>query len=110
MDVRDRDFRGYATGSAVETLAEVLAQREKTKRLLIAAACIFFAIAAIVVVFAPPSKQGLAYALGAALVVMALGAIGASQFIFKMPGATIDTRTGGGGRRIRALPEDQRRS
>jgi hypothetical protein len=74
--VNDGHFSGAATGQAVGLLAKVLLQREQTKKLLIGAACLFFIIASIVVViFAPPEKQGLAYVLGAALVVMALRAI-----------------------------------
>ena len=53
----------------------------------------FFVIAAIVIVFAPAGKEKLSYILGAALIVMALGAIGASQFRFKLPGIEVDTKT-----------------
>jgi hypothetical protein len=95
LDVRNGDFVGGASGrEAVELLGRVLAEREKTKRLLIGAACLFFLAGSLVVVFAPPSKQGLAYALGSALVVMALGAIGASRFSFKLPGVSVETNDG----------------
>ena len=94
MDVRDGDFQGGASGNvAVETLGQVLAEREKTKRLLIGAACLFFVIAALVIVFAPAEKQNLAYLLGAALMIMALGAIGASRFKFKIPGVIVETNS-----------------
>jgi len=91
MEVSDGGFNGKATGSAVDIFAKVLLQREQTKRLLIGAACLFFIVASLVVVFAPAAKQGLAYVLGAALVVMALGAIGAAQFKLKVPGISIET-------------------
>lgn len=94
MEVRDGDFEGGASGNkAVETLGLVLSEREKTKRLLISAACLFFIIAALVIVFAPTEKQNLAYLLGAALMIMALGAIGASRFKFKLPGITVETNS-----------------
>ena len=92
MNIQDGDFEGGASGrEAVETLGQVVSEREKTKRLLIGASCLFFIIAALVVVFAPTDKQNLAYALGAALVVMALGAIGASRFKLKLPGVSVET-------------------
>jgi heme A synthase len=90
---------------AVSALTSLLLQREKTKRLLIGAACVFFIVAALVVVFAPPEKQALAYALGAALVVVALGAIGASQFKFKLPGVVVET--GGADGEVKHTPSDQ---
>jgi drug/metabolite transporter (DMT)-like permease len=94
---------GLARGrEAVSALTSLLLQREKTKRLLIGAACVFFIVAALVVVFAPPEKQGLAYALGAALVVVALGAIGASQFKFKLPGVVVET--GGADGEVKHIP------
>jgi hypothetical protein len=72
----------------------IVREREKTKRLLIGAACLFFVVAALVVVFAPTGKENLAYILGAALVIMALGAIGAAHFRFKLLGGIdVDTRT-----------------
>lgn len=94
MDVRDGDFQGGASGNlAVETLGQVLAEKEKTKRLLIGAACLFFIIAALVIVFAPIEKQNLAYLLGAALMIIALGAIGATRSKIELPGVTIETNS-----------------
>ena len=94
MDIHDGDFKGGASGNvAVETLGQVLAEREKTKRLLISAACLFFVIAALVIVFAPAEKQNLAYLLGAALMIVALGAVGASRFKLKIPGVMVETNS-----------------
>jgi hypothetical protein len=109
LDVREPGFRGYATGKAVETLATVIGEREKTKRLLIGAACLLFIVAALVVIFAPPDKQGLAYALGGTLVVIALGAIGAAQFQVKLPGLSIQTHDGTEAGKIKSVPEHERR-
>ena len=75
-------FVGPAIGEgAVGALAHFFAERKKTKRLPIGAACLFFIVAALVIVFAPPGKQALAYALGSALVGVAIGAIGASRCV-----------------------------
>ena len=94
MNVEDRDFRGAASGNrAVEELGAIAREREKTKRVLIGAACIFVIVAALIMMFAPADKEKLGYIIGAALVVMALGAIGAAQFRFKAPGGIeVDTR------------------
>ncbi len=92
MHVEEPGFRGIAEGrEAIAQLGGLALQREKTKRLLICAACLFFAIAAVVVVFAPPEKEKLAYVLGVALVVMALEPSGAAQFRFKLPGVVVST-------------------
>lgn len=92
MHVEERDFKGYAEGKeAVNQLGFLTREREKTKRLLIGAAFILFIVAALVMVFAPSDKQNLAYALGAALLVMSFGAIGAAQFSFKLPGVSVQT-------------------
>jgi hypothetical protein len=93
MVINDGGFRGGASGTtAVTELGTIAREREKTKRMLIGAACLFFAIAALIVVFAPSGREKLAYILGAALLVMALGAIGAAQFRLKVPGVEVDTR------------------
>ncbi len=92
MHIQEPGFNAGAAGSeAIKQLAQVATAREKTKRLLIGAACTLFCVSALVVVFAPPEKEGLAYVLGAALLVVALGAIGASQFKFKIPGVSVET-------------------
>jgi hypothetical protein len=94
MNVDDGQFSGRASGqSAVDALTQIALERERTRRLLIGAACLFFVVAALVMVFAPPEKQTLGYALGAVMVVVALGAIGASQFHFKLPGISVQTTT-----------------
>lgn len=91
MHIQDRDFSGGAAGpEAVARLAQIATEREKTRRILIVSAVGLFCVAALVVVFAPPGKEGLAYVLGAALLVIALGAIGASQFKFSVPGVTLE--------------------
>ena len=92
MDVRDGDFDSGARGKeAVAELGSLLREREKTKRLLIGAACILFIVASLVVVFAPAGKETLSLVLGAALLVIALGAIGAATFRIKIPGIEVHT-------------------
>lgn len=94
MNIKEKDFSANASGiEAVEELGNIAKEREKTKRLLIGASCRFFAIGAIVFVFAPQGKETLGNIIGAALIIMALGAIGAAQFRFKLPGIEVDTRT-----------------
>ncbi len=93
MDIKDGEFQGGASGAGVTILGQVMIEREKTKRLLIGASCVFLIIAALVLVFAPAEKQQLSYMLGAALLLMALGAIGATRFQIKVPGATVETQS-----------------
>lgn len=90
MDVKDGEFGASARGGmAVEHLARLMGEREKTRRLLIATACLFFVIAAAIVVFAPAGRENLAMILGAALVIFSLGAIGVARFSFKVPGVSV---------------------
>jgi len=97
MEADDGQFKGRATGeAAVDALGVVLREREKTKRLLIGAACFFLIVAALIAIFAPPDKQTMGYILGAALLVIALGAIGAAQFKIKVPGIEIQANESGG--------------
>ena len=91
MQIDHGDFKGWASGrAAIEGLTQVLREQEKTRRLLIGAACLLFCVSALVMIFAPPGKQELAYALGAVLLVIALGAIGVAKFKLKAPGVEID--------------------
>jgi Flp pilus assembly protein TadB len=100
MEVEDDDFKGRAIGDVAErALAGVaeqrIIQREKTKRFLIAVVCFLFVAAVLAVLFAPPGKEIMGYALGATLIVLAMGSIGASKFLLKVPGASIDTHVRG---------------
>lgn len=88
----EREFFAQATGQVgVEQLAGVWAEREKTKRLLIVVAALLFIVASLVVVFAPADREKPAYVLGAALIVMSLGAIGVARFRIKLPLISVDT-------------------
>jgi len=95
MEIRIGEFvvgagPGYRK-HAFDLAGVYLAQREKTKRLLIAAACFFLVVAALLVVFAPAERETLATVCGVALLVMALGAIGVTAFKLKLPGIQLDT-------------------
>lgn len=68
-------------------------EKEKTGRPLIGAACPLFMVASLVVVSAPAEKEAMSLVLGAALIVIALGAIGAATFRIKAPG--VEVRTNG---------------
>lgn len=100
MHIEDGQFLGQATGGAVDDLRQVLLEREKTRRLLIGAACLLFVVAALVVIFAPNGKQSMANVLGGALLVIALGAIGVAQFRLKAAG--IELAAGDANKQARA--------
>jgi hypothetical protein len=81
---------GSAVGQeAVDKLAQITIERERTRRLLIFAAvgCILAGTFAILV--APPEKEVASYIVGAVMCLLALGAIGASSFKLKAPGIEI---------------------
>src|SRR5438445_12368240 len=97
MSVKDEDFEGYAEGGgAIDGLARFardrMFEREKTKRPLIGAVCVLTIFAALSMLFAPQGREQVGYIIGAVLLVIALGAIGASKFILKLPGVQLDTR------------------
>lgn len=92
MQISDGEFHAAAAGSsAVTALSHLTHEREKTRRLLIGAACIFLVVAAVVVLWVPAEKQKLAYLIGAALFIMAMGAIGAARFSIRIPGVHIQS-------------------
>lgn len=95
MDIRDGDFSGGASGKeAVAELGQLLKEKEKTKRMLIGAACLLFMVASLVIVFAPAGRETMSSVLGVALIIMALGAIGAATFKIKAPGIEVQTNDG----------------
>jgi hypothetical protein len=89
---------------AIKQLTVLTREGEKTKRLLIGAAFVLFIVAALVMVFLPSDKQNLSYALGATLLVMSLGAIGAAQFSFKLPGICVQTNVQSATNEGKSLP------
>ncbi|MFZ6675779.1 hypothetical protein [Undibacterium sp. Xuan67W] len=92
MQIDDGGFRGGATGQeAVAELGVLLREKEKTKRLLIAAACLLFIVASMVIVFAPAGKETASVILGVVLIIFALGAIGAAAFKIKAGGVEVST-------------------
>ena len=98
MEIRIGDLViGAGPGSRQQALnlaGIYLAERERTKRLFVGAACLFLIVAALLVVFAPEQRNELANACGGVLVLLALSAIGVSKFKLKLPGIEIDTREG----------------
>lgn len=97
MEIRDRDFAGGASGrEAVQELGRIIREKEKTRRLLIVVACALFIVASLVIVFAPPGKESISMMLGAALIVIALGAVGAASFHVRAPGMEIRTNPDSG--------------
>jgi hypothetical protein len=96
MQYRGDGIDASAQGEvAVEALARLttvrLIEQEKTKRLLIASVTLLFVVAAAAMLFAPDGREALGGIIGAALLVMALGAIGASRFLLRVGGVEIDT-------------------
>ena len=95
MRIIEPRFSAAAKGDhAVSQLASLAIEREKTRRLLIAAACALFIVASLVMVFSPSGRESASYILGAVLIVMALGAIGASHFKFSVPGIEVEAHDG----------------
>jgi hypothetical protein len=100
MKLREDDFSANARGrDAVNNLSnfavERLRQKEKTKRILIIGEFLLVAFAVSIMLFAPNEKEKVAYIIGAILLVLALGAIGANKFVFKFFGITVDTKQNG---------------
>lgn len=82
---------------AVEELADYAKARmtelEKTKRLLIIVVAILVVSSSVLFVFSPQDRNTVATIMGTILLVLALGAIGASKFILKTPFGKIETGT-----------------
>jgi hypothetical protein len=70
---------------------EWIREREKTKRTLIGAVVTLVAIGAAAVLLAPAGREHVGYVIGGVSIVLALGAIGVSTFIMKLPGVRVDT-------------------
>ena len=68
---------------------------EKTKRLLIIVEFLLVVFAASAMLFAPNEKEKVTYIIGAILLVLALGIIGASKFVIKFFGLTVETKHSG---------------
>src|SRR5262245_51912213 len=93
--IEEPGFRGNATGEApVRQLLEYttvrLRELEKTRRLLLGTTAVLVLLAATIAVFAPEGRERVGYAISAVLVVLAMGAVGAAQFKFKMPGVDLE--------------------
>jgi hypothetical protein len=96
MRISDKDFSGSVVGKdAVDALKEItlkrITEKEKTRRLLIIITAILVIFAASIMVFGPEQKQGTNTIIGVVLLVLALGSIGASQFVLKAAGWEIST-------------------
>lgn len=97
MQISDGDFEGTASGQgAVNNLALLSIQRmqeqEKTKRILIISEVILVMFSIVIMLYGPAGKENISYIFGAILLVLALGAIGAQKFVFKLFGITVDTK------------------
>jgi hypothetical protein len=74
----------------LEALVAIQRELERTRRLLIVVAGFCILAGAALIVFAPQGKEGVSYVVGAALVVLSLGAIGVQEFRLKTVGLQID--------------------
>lgn len=77
----------------LEALVAIRQEMERTRRLLIVVAGICLIAGATLIVLAPQGKEGVSYVVAAALVVLALGAIGVQEFRIKTIGIQIDSGT-----------------
>ena len=96
MEVNEKDYTAKASGvNAVNNLTrlsiERMREKEKSKRLLMIIVFLLMVLAIVVLVFSPPDKESISYIVGAVLLVLALGIIGASKFVFNLFGIKVDT-------------------
>ncbi len=97
MKVQDKDFSVESIGEkAVDNAKEItllrIAEKEKTRRLLIIISAVMVLIAAAIMVFGPVERQGANMIIGIVLLVFAMGSIGASQFVIKGGGFEVSTK------------------
>ena len=97
MQISDGEFEGMASGqNAVDHLTELsisrMKEQEKTKRVLIISEVILVMFSIVIMLYGPEGKENISYIFGAILLVLALGAIGAQRFVFKIFGISVDTR------------------
>lgn len=97
MEVKDKEFNVKSVGKkAVESATQItlrrIAEKEKTRRLLIIISAFMVIIAALIFVFGPEERQGANMIIGIVLLVFAMGSIGASQFVIKGGGFEVSTK------------------
>jgi hypothetical protein len=98
MDIKKSgtNIEGTNIGDGARELSKLselhIREREKTKRLLLVLVAVLIIFAVLVMLFSPPGQENVGYILGAAIMVLALGGIGVSQFVLKMPGISVDTK------------------
>lgn len=97
MEVKDKDFSVKSVGEkAVESNTQItlrrIAEKEKTRRLLIIISAFMVIIAALIMVYGPDERQGANMIIGIVLLVFAMGSIGASQFVIKGGGFEVGTK------------------
>jgi hypothetical protein len=73
---------------------EEFIQREKTKRLLIISVFLLIISASLIFTLAPSERENIAYIIGSALIILALGVLGASRVVLKAPGLSVEADNG----------------
>ena len=96
MKVNENDFsmtsQGVnAVGHAKDIMLVRIAEKEKTRRLLIIVTAILVIVAALIMVFGPEERQGTNMIIGIILLVLGMGSVGASQFVIKAGGWEVST-------------------
>lgn len=90
MHIHDDSITGSATGeNAVNQLARLAMEKEKTKRLLMFVTFLFLCTGSCLIIYTPPGKEVAGYIIGGAMWLLSLGAIGACSFKVKAPGIEI---------------------
>jgi hypothetical protein len=97
MDIQDKDFNVRCVGEkAVESATQItlrrIAEKEKTRRLLIIISAILVIVAALIMAYVPEQRQATNMIIGIVLLVFAMGSIGASQFVIKGGGFEVSTQ------------------
>ena len=80
-----------AVGHAKDIMLARIAEKEKTRRLLIIVTAVLVIVAALIMVFGPEERQGTNMIIGIILLVLGMGSIGASQFVIKAGGWEVST-------------------
>lgn len=89
MEYEDDDVHLKSRVVNFDVIQERIREKEKTKRLLIIVVFLLFVFSAFVFLFAPEGKEMRANIIGVALLVLAMGAIGAHKFMLKLPGVEV---------------------
>lgn len=89
MEYEDEDVHLKSRIVNFALVGERIREKEKTKRLLIIVVFLLFIFSGLSFLFAPEGRELTANIIGAALLVLALGAIGVLKFALRLPGVEV---------------------